>query len=97
MGLSFIFVVLIDSCSLYVDIPPNESFIINQLLLTTNNQENCVYHDIPVVVGEEIRIPCSIPNQGIEILSCYESDKGVEWKKKKSYCSMIMNRDRIIE
>ena len=48
------------------------------------------------VVGEEIRIPCSIPNEGIEILSCYESNKGVEWKKRNSYCSMILNNDRII-
>ena len=96
MVLPFISVVLIDLFLLYLDIPSNESFMINQLLLNTNNQENCIYNEMAFVVGEEIRIPCSIPNEGIEVLSCYESNKGVEWKKRNSYCSMILNNDRII-
>lgn len=70
-----------------LDIPSSGTVVLNQLLLNTNNQETCSYDQLTYVVGEEIRIPCSSPTNGIEVLYCYESNKGVEWEKKYSYCS----------
>lgn len=53
--------------------------------LYSNNQENCVYNDTMIAIGDALRLPC-VDGVGVRIMKCTETPDGVEFANEQQYC-----------
>ena len=55
------------------------------MILYSNNQENCVYNDTMIAIGDALRLPC-LEGVGVRIMKCMETPDGVAFANEQQYC-----------
>lgn len=53
-----------------------ECVALGSVTLYSNNQENCVYGDVSVPIGDELHLPCENGEVGVRVMKCNETKDG---------------------